>query len=186
MNITPSARHAPEIASSAASSLAGRIQSVIDLLSSIPHSLIAFIARFSIGAVFWMSGQTKVQGFVVDLATGDVKLGWPRLSDSAVALFRDEYKLPFIPPELAAPMAATAEHLFPLLLLIGLGTRFSALALLGMTAVIEIFVYPDAYPTHGTWAAIFLYLIARGPGAFSVDHWLARRATGRLGLPPRA
>ena len=65
--------------------------------------------------------------------------------------------------------------LFPLLLLLGLGTRFSALALLGMTLVIEIFVYPDAYPTHGTWAALLLYLMARGPGVFSIDHLLAKR-----------
>ncbi len=159
------------------SPLASRVMSVISLLERIPHSLIALIARFSIAAVFWTSGQTKVQGFVVNIITGEVHLGWPRLSDSVVALFRDEYKLPFVPPEIAAPMAATAEHLFPLLLLIGLGTRFSALALLGMTLVIEVFVYPDAYPTHGTWAAVLLYLIARGPGVQSIDHLLARRGS---------
>ncbi len=159
------------------SPLARRVTSAISLLERIPHSLIAFIARFSIAAVFWASGQTKVQGFVVNIITGEVHLGWPRLSDSVVALFRDEYKLPLVPPEIAAPMAATAEHLFPLLLLIGLGTRFSALALLGMTLVIEVFVYPDAYPTHGTWAAVLLYLIARGPGVLSIDHWLARRGS---------
>jgi putative oxidoreductase len=156
-------------------SLASRVMSVIGLFERIPHSLVALIARFSIAAVFWTSGQTKVQGFVVNIITGEVHLGWPRLSDSVVALFRDEYKLPFVPPEIAAPMAATAEHLFPLLLLIGLGTRFSALALLGMTLVIEVFVYPDAYPTHGTWAAVLLYLIARGPGVLSIDYLLARR-----------
>lgn len=144
-------------------------------LSSLVHRLIALLARGSMAAVFWSSGQTKVQGFVVNLLTGEVHLGWPRLSDSVVDLFRDEYKLPWVPPEIAATMAATAEHVFPLLLLIGLGTRLSALALLGMTMVIEVFVYPDAYPTHGTWAAIFLYLMARGPGAWSVDHWLAGR-----------
>jgi len=74
----------------------------------------------------------------------------------------------------AAHAAATAEHLFPILLLFGLGTRIAALALLGMTLVIEIFVYPDAYPTHGTWAAILLYLAATGPGKVSIDHWFAR------------
>ena len=151
------------------------VTSVIGLFSRIPNTLIALVARLSIASVFWASGQTKVQGFVVNIFTGEVELGWPRLSDSVVALFQDEYRLPFIAPEIAAPMAATAEHLFPLLLLIGLGTRFSALALLGMTMVIQIFVYPDAYPTHGTWAALMLYLIARGPGALSIDHWLARR-----------
>ncbi len=155
--------------------LARTVTALIGLFERIPHSLIALVARLSIAAVFWTSGQTKVQGFVVNIITGEVQLGWPHLSDSVVALFRDEYKLPFISPEIAAPMAAAAEHLFPLLLVIGLGTRFSALALLGMTLVIEIFVYPDAYPTHGTWAAVLLYLIARGPGALAIDHWLARR-----------
>ena len=156
------------------------VTGVIGLFERIPNTLIAFIARFSIAAVFWNSGQTKVQGFVVNLVSGEFSLGWPRLSDSALALFQDEYKLPFIPPEIAAPMAATAEHVLPVLLLIGLGTRFSALALLGMTLVIQLFVYPGAYATHGTWAAVLLYLIARGPGMLSVDHWLAsRRAPGR-------
>lgn len=151
------------------------VRSAITMLSCIPHSLIAFVGRFSIAAVFWKSGQTKIEGLAIDLVSGQVQLGWPHLSDSALELFRTEYRLPLLPPELAAPMAAFAEHLFPLLLLIGLATRFSALGLLGMTAVIEIFVYPDAYPIHGTWAAVLLYLIAKGPGALSLDHLIARR-----------
>ncbi len=150
-------------------------QRCIALLSKIPHSLIAFIGRFSISAVFWLSGQTKVEGLAINLVSGEFQLGWPHLSDSALDLFRTEYALPLLPPELAALMAATAEHVFPVLLLLGLATRLSALGLLGMTAVIEIFVYPDAYPTHGTWATILLYLIARGPGVLSLDHWIARR-----------
>ena len=174
MNIATSRARAAAPAG-ASSSLARLVTSVVGLFERIPHTFIAFLARFSIAAVFWNSGQTKVQGFVVNFVSGEFSLGWPRLSDSVVALFQEEYKLPFIAPEIAAPMAATGEHLFPLLLLIGLGTRFSALALLGMTLVIQIFVYPDAYPTHGTWAAVLLYLIARGPGALSVDHWLAGR-----------
>ncbi len=143
--------------------------------AAIPESAIALLSRFSIAAVFWKSGQTKVEGFAVDLVDGQFMLGWPHLSGSAVDLFRDEYKLPLIAPELAAPLAATAEHVLPLLLLVGLGTRLSAAALLGMTAVIQLLVYPGAYPTHGTWAALLLWLMARGPGAFSIDHWLARR-----------
>ena len=143
------------------------------LCSRIPHALIALLARFSIAAVFWKSGQTKVQGFAVDLVSGEFQPGWPRLSDSAVDLFRDEYRLPL--PHLMAPLAAAAEHIFPLLLLVGLGTRFSALALLAMTLTIQLFVYPDAYPTHGTWAALLLYLVAQGPGKISIDAWLARR-----------
>lgn len=164
---------------SRAEGLAGMLTALIRLFERIPNSLIGFLARFSIAAVFWNSGQTKVQGLVINFVSGDFALGWPRLSDSALYLFQNEYKLPFVPPELAAPMAAFAEHLFPLLLLFGLATRFSALALLGMTLVIQVFVYPGAYATHGTWAALLLYLMARGPGVFSIDHLLAKRQRGR-------
>jgi len=155
------------------------VTALIRLFERIPHSLIAFLARFSIAAVFWNSGQTKIEGLVLNVVSGDFALGWPRLSESALYLFENEYKLPFVPPELAAPMAAFAEHLLPLLLLFGLATRFSALALLGMTLVIQVFVYPGAYATHGTWAALLLYLMARGPGVFSIDHLLAKRQMGR-------
>lgn len=150
------------------------LQPILDLMNAIPHSLIALLARFSIAAVFWNSGQTKVEGLSLNVISGEFQLGWPHLSDSAIALFRDEYKLPFLPPGLAAPMAATAEHVLPVLLLLGLATRFSALGLLVMTLVIQLFVYPGAYATHGTWAAVLLYLVARGPGLLSVDHLLAR------------
>jgi putative oxidoreductase len=166
--------------SSSGAVVARLAERALGLFDRIPNTLIAFIARFSIAAVFWSSGQTKVQGFAANLVTGEFNLGWPSLSESALALFQDEYRLPFIPPEFAAPMAAFAEHLFPLLILIGLGTRLSALALLGMTLVIQVFVYPGAYATHGTWAAVLLYLVARGPGMLSVDHWVAsRRAAAR-------
>jgi len=148
---------------------------VIALLEKIPHSLIAFIARFSIAAVFWKSGQTKVEGLAIDLIDGTVQLGWPRLSDSTLPLFRSEYPVPLLSPEVAAHLAAFAEHFFPILILIGFATRFSAMALLGMTLTIQLFVYPDAYPTHGTWAAVLLYLMARGPGVLAVDHLIARR-----------
>ena len=151
------------------------LHTAISLCARIPHSLIALLARFSIAAVFWKSGQTKIEGLKIDIVDGTFDPGWPRLSDSAIDLFRDEYKVPLIAPELAAPLAAAAEHMFPLLLLVGLATRLSALGLLVMTAVIQIFVYPGAYPTHGVWAAVLLYLVARGPGAMSLDHWIARR-----------
>jgi len=154
---------------------AHRIQSVVALFARIPDSLVAFVGRFAIAAVFWKSGQTKIEGLAIDLVDGRFSLGLPRLFESAVALFQDEYRLPLIPPELAAPMAAVAEHLFPILLLLGLATRFSALALLGMTLVIQVFVYPGAYPIHGVWAAVLLYLMAKGPGVISLDHWIARR-----------
>ena len=151
------------------------VRRAIALCGRMPHTFIALLARFSIAAVFWKSGQTKVEGFAIDLVDGTFVLGIPRLSDSVVALFADEYRLPLIPPEIAAPMAAFAEHLFPILLLVGLATRFSAFALLGMTLVIQVFVYPGAYPTHGVWAAVLLYLLAQGPGALSIDHWITTR-----------
>lgn len=147
---------------------------VIALLEKIPHSLIALIARFSIAAVFWKSGQTKVEGLAVDLIDGTFELGWPRLADSTIPLFQSEYNLPLLSPEIAAHLAAFAEHVFPLLILLGFATRFSALALLGMTLTIQLFVYPDAYPTHGTWMAVLLYLIATGPGKVSLDYLIAR------------
>lgn len=125
----------------------------------IGHDLLALCARLSMAAVFFQSGRTKVTGLL-------------SVSDTAIGLFEDEYHLPWISAELAAHLAAYAEHLFPLLLLVGLGTRFSALALLGMTAVIEVFVYPAAWPTHLTWATALLYLLGRGGGTWTLDHWL--------------
>ncbi|MCO7608719.1 DoxX family protein [Pseudomonas chlororaphis] len=154
--------------------ISGLLTQIIQGFERIPYSLIAFIARFSIAAVFWKSGQTKVEGLAIDLFSGTFELGWPRLADSTIPLFQSEYHVPLLSPEVAAHLAAFAEHFFPVLILLGLATRFSALALLGMTLTIQLFVYPDAYPTHGTWAAILLLLMARGPGVFSLDHLFAR------------
>jgi putative oxidoreductase len=136
------------------------------LMSVIPYTLVGLIGRISIAAVFWRSGQTKLDGWQV--------------SDSAVELFREEYRLPLIDPTLAACLAAAAEHIFPILLVIGFATRVCALALLIMTLVIQIFVYPDAWPTHGTWAAIFLMLMAQGAGRISLDALIARSRRWRM------
>jgi putative oxidoreductase len=130
-------------------------------LERIPMSLLTLCARIFPAAVFWQSGQTKVEGW--------------RVTDGAVALFQEEYRLPLVDPWLAAHAAALAEHAFPILLVLGLATRLSAAALLAMTLVIEIFVYPDAWPTHGVWATCFLLVIARGPGVVSLDHLLWKR-----------
>lgn len=151
------------------------VQNLIALCARIPDAWVALLARFSIAAIFWKSGQTKIQGFSLDIVSGEFQLGWPSLSDSVVDLFREEYRLPIIPPELGALLAAFSEHIFPALILFGFATRFSALALLGMTTVIQVFVYPDAYPTHGVWAAVLLFLIARGPGPLALDALIARR-----------
>ena len=125
----------------------------------IPHDLLAIAGRLSIAAIFFLSGRTKVEGFL-------------HITDGTYELFRSEYKLPLVPPELAAHLATYAEHLFPLLLVLGLYTRLSALALLGMTLTIQLFVYPDAWPTHLSWAAILLYLAGRGAGTLSLDRLL--------------
>lgn len=145
------------------------------LFARIPESLIALLARFAIAATFWNSGQTKVEGFVLNIVSGEFTFGWPRLSSSAVDLFRDEYKLPLLSPEFAAVIATVGEHALPLLLLLGLGTRLAASGLLVMTAVIQFLVYPGAYATHGVWAAVLLWLMVRGGGVVSIDHLIARR-----------
>ncbi|MBL8907452.1 MAG: DoxX family protein [Rhizobiales bacterium] len=134
-------------------------------MARLPYWLCALALRIFPAAVFWQSGQTKVEGWQV--------------TAGAIYLFREEYRLPLIDPAIAAHLAAFAEHVFPLLLVIGLATRLSALALLAMTLVIQIFVYPGAWPTHGTWIACFLVLIAQGPGAVSLDHLIASRRRRR-------
>lgn len=144
-------------------------------LERIPHSAVALLARLGLGAMFWASGQTKIEGLVLDPIGWTFELGQPRLSEGALFLFREEYRLPVLAPELAATLAALAEHLLPLLLVIGLASRLSALGLLAMTAVIQVFVYPDAWPTHAIWAALLLVIVARGPGLVSIDHLLSRR-----------
>jgi putative oxidoreductase len=136
--------------------LAGRLEQFT------PHSLIALAARLALAGIFWMSGRTKVEGAFT-------------ITDSTYLLFREEYKVPLVPPDLAAQMAAVSEHLFPVLLVLGLFTRLSALALLGMTLVIQVFVYPDAWPTHLSWAALLLYLAGRGAGKLALDQWLGLR-----------
>ena len=125
----------------------------------VPDDLLAIASRLAIAGIFFLSGRTKVEGFLT-------------LTDRAYELFRTEYKLPLVPPELAAHLAAYAEHLFPLLLVLGLFTRASALALLGMTLVIQLFVYPSAWPTHLSWAALLLYLVGRGGGRLALDRLL--------------
>jgi putative oxidoreductase len=125
----------------------------------LPLSLLLLVARLGIAAIFFLSGRTKVEG-------------WLTITDSTYELFRTDYALPFTPPVLAAHLATYSEHVFPILLVLGLFTRSAALALLGMTTVIEVFVYPDAWPTHLSWAGLLLPLIAAGPGAWSLDRLL--------------
>ena len=123
------------------------------------ESFLLLVARYGIGFIFFLSGRTKVDGFL-------------HIKDSTYALFEEEYKVPLLSPYVAAHVTTYAEHLFSLLLALGLFTRFSALGMFCMTLVIEIFVYPDAWPTHLSWAAILLPLIAKGGGKWSLDRVL--------------
>lgn len=150
----------------------GRLQALESHFQRIPHTLIAFVARFSLAAVFWQSGQSKIEGLAINIVNGEWLLGWPRLAESTIPLFTEEYRLPLLSPELAAYMATLGEHTLPILLLLGLFTRWAALGLLGMTLVIQLLVYPNAWMVHGLWATGLLYIMVHGPGGLSVDAWL--------------
>ena len=130
----------------------------IDWLESVPYAVLALPLRVGAAAVFWFSAMSKLANW-----------------DTTIALFEDEYKVPILPPELAANMALTIELACPMLLVIGFLTRPAALVLLAMTAVIQTFVYPGAWPTHVQWVAMLLMLLCRGPGMISVDHLLRQR-----------
>jgi putative oxidoreductase len=139
----------------------------------IPHSVIAFVARFSLAATFWQSGQSKIEGLAINVVHGEWMLGWPHLADGTIELFRDEYRLPLINPEWAAYMATVAEHALPLLLLVGLFTRWAALGLLLMTLTIQLLVYPSAWMVHGLWATGLMFLMVQGSGCASLDFWIS-------------
>lgn len=123
---------------------------------ALPDDLLALVARLGVASVFFLSGRTKVDGIL-------------HVTDGTYSLFAADYALPLIPPDIAAHLATYSEHLFSVLLVLGLLTRLSALAFLGMTLVIQLFVYPDAWSTHLSWAAILLFLIGRGGGRWSLD-----------------
>lgn len=126
-------------------------------LDHLPLSIAQLLARFAIAAVFWRSGQTKLANW-----------------DLTVQLFQNEYHVPLLPPDLAATLGATFELSCPVLLVLGLATRLATLPLLGMTTVIEIFVYPQNWPEHLTWAALLVFLLLRGGGVYSLDHVIGR------------
>jgi putative oxidoreductase len=147
------------------SGLIGAIARIVGWLDSVPYSLLAIPARLAVAQVFWSSAQTKLANW-----------------DATLQLFEDEYKVPLLPPDFAAHLGAGIELTTPFLLLFGLLTRPAAFVLLCMTTIIEVFVYPQAWPTHIQWAAILLFLLFRGPGKISIDYLIKRR----LGLPERA
>ncbi len=126
----------------------------------IPYALVALVARVAVASVFWRSVQTKI-----DFENYQIR-------DTTFYLFRNEYKVPLLPPDVAAYIATAAEFICPILLVIGLASRLSALALFCMTMVIQLFVYPSGWPDHILWIGLLLLIIARGPGALSLDHLL--------------
>lgn len=130
------------------------------IAEQIPQSAVQLLSRIAIADIFWRSGQTKVSGFSI--------------REETFYLFREEYKVPLLPPDLAAYLSTIGEHVFPVLLVIGLATRFSALGLFAMTLVIQVFVVPDGWPEHLLWFALLLSIVARGPGAVSLDHFIGR------------
>ena len=128
------------------------------LAERIPYSVIALASRIAVADVFWRSGRTKVNGFSI--------------REETFYLFREEYKVPLLPPDLAAYLSTIGEHVFPVLLAAGLASRLSALGLFGMTMVIQLFVVPGGWPEHILWLSLLTLIIARGPGAISIDHLL--------------
>lgn len=139
------------------SSCSMMISRVVNYLERVPYAVLAIPLRFAVATVFWNSAMTKLTNW-----------------DTAISLFTDEYQVPLLPPEVVAYMATAIELTTPVLLVFGLFTRFAAVILLGMTAVIEIFVYPLAWPTHLQWAAMLLVLLCRGAGTWSLDEQLMR------------
>ena len=137
-----------------------------DLAERIPCSVIALAARLAVAGVFWRSGQTKVSGFSI--------------REETFYLFREEYQVPLLPPDLAAYLSTVGEHIFPILLFLGFASRLSALGLFGMTMVIQLFVVPGGWPEHILWLSLLVLIIARGPGAISIDHLICN---GRFLLP---
>lgn len=149
---------------------------VEQFLARLPKDIGLLLARVVLATIFWRSGQTKIENFSLDIFSLEFELGWPRMADSTLFLFEYEYMLPLLSPSVAALLATVAEHSLPVLLLFGLFTRSAALLLLGMTLVIQVFVYPDAWVTHGLWGALLLLLISCGAGAISVDRLLGKQA----------
>ena len=136
-------------------------------LARFPLSLIQLAGRIGVGATFFKAGLLKYHSW-----------------EFAVRLFQEEYRVPLLDPAVAARIAMVQELTIPILLFLGLATRLATLPLLGMIAVIQIFVYPNAYNEHLVWGAILLLLLTRGAGTISIDHLISRRARRRWSRRP--
>ena len=151
-------------ASAARAGLIGFYRSIILQLERVPVALPAFVLRLGVALVFWRSGQTKL----------------PLGNDTVLTLFREEYRVPLLPPELAAYLATIVELGCPVLLVLGFLTRPAAAVLLVQTLVIQVFIYPMNYPDHLLWAGPLLYLLLRGPGRWSFDAKIRDSVGGQL------
>jgi putative oxidoreductase len=152
---------APIIMQARGALLVLQLEKAIRWLESVPYSLLALPLRVAVAAVFWRSGMAKLANW-----------------ETTLFLFEDEYKVPVLPPEIAANMTLAIEIAAPVLLVAGLFTRAVTVVLLAMTTVIQVFVYPGAWPTHIQWAAMLLVLLCRGAGSVSLDHFLTQRLLG--------
>lgn len=135
-------------------------------LGRFPQSILDLGFRIGAGMVFFKSALTKLDE------------SW-RVSDSAIALFADEYKVPLLPPELAAYLGTANELVCSVMVMVGLGARLGAAALLGLVFVIQFLVYPGNWAEHLMWASLLAFVLTRGPGPLSIDHLIARRVLGR-------
>jgi len=149
-------------------SLAVGLHQALALLGRFPPSILQLMFRVAIAEVFWSSGLTKISSWA-----------------TTIALFREEYRVPLLPPEIAAVMSATFELSCSALIVIGLATRFATLPLLSIIFVIEVFVYPEYWAMHLMWASILLFLLTNGPGVLSLDHHLKRVLQRNSRLTPR-
>jgi len=145
-----------------ASPLVVAIGRITGWLDKVPYALLALPLRFALATVFWNSYRAHVANW-----------------DTTLYLFENQYQVPLLPPDFAAHLTIGIEVSTPILLVLGLATRPAALVLLGMTTVIEVFVFPQAWPTHIQWVAMMLILLCRGPGALSLDQLLSRWVRGR-------
>jgi putative oxidoreductase len=144
-------------ASTQIASLRGQYVALREWLARFPLSLLQLAMRIGIGAVFFKSGLLKYNSW-----------------EFAIKLFEDEYKVPLLDPTVAARLATFNELTFPVFLFVGLATRLATLPLLGMTFVIQTFVYPQAWTEHLMWASLLVFLLTRGPGVFSLDYLIER------------
>lgn len=129
----------------------------LDLLGRVPAAPLQLLLRVGVGLVFWKAARAKLANW-----------------DLTVQLFADEYQVPVLPPDIAALLGTTVEIVGAVALILGLGARLGAVALLGLVAVIQLFVYPDNWSEHLLWASVLLFVLVRGAGAWSLDHLIAR------------